>query len=255
MSNLRRIINYIRFGIRDPLAALNFVMFGRNSVNLIVLKRLGKQLGASNKLIDELYHEIRNNDKFNGYVSSALAGLNFLGWIIFPEGLYILVRILRPAYVVETGVAAGVSSAYILMGLEMNNKGELFSIDLPNYELEYFPKLGLKPVSIIPKEKNVGFAIPPWLKHRWHLILGNSREILPKLLNELKTIDIFLHDSEHTYDHMMFEYHEAWNHLKSGGLLLSDNISMNRAFEVFAKEVKARSILLYFAGWGCIIKQ
>ena len=89
MSNLRRIINYIRFGIRDPLAALNFVMFGRNSVNLIVLKRLGKQLGASNKLIDELYHEIRNNDKFNGYVSSALAGLNFLGWIIFPEGLYI----------------------------------------------------------------------------------------------------------------------------------------------------------------------
>jgi hypothetical protein len=250
-----RIINYIRFGIRDPLATLNFVMFGPNRVNLIVLKRLGKQLGASNKLINELYQEIHSNDKFNGYVSSALSSLSYLGWIIFPEGLYILVRILKPTYVVETGVATGVSSAYILMGLEMNNKGELFSIDLPNYELEYFPKLSLKPVSIIPKEKNVGFAIPPWLKHRWHLILGNSRETLPKLLNELKTIDIFLHDSEHTYDHMMFEYHEAWNHLKSGGLLLSDNVFMNRAFEDFAKEVKARSILLYFAGWGCIIKQ
>ena len=255
MSGLRRIINYIRFGIRDPLAALNFVMFGPNSVNFTILKKLGKRLGASSKLIDELTMEIRNNDKFNCYVSSALSSLDYLGQIQFPEGIYILVRILRPTYVVETGVAAGVSSAYILMGLEMNNKGDLFSIDLPNYELEYFPKLGLKPVSIIPKEKNVGFAIPPWLKHRWHLILGNSREILPKLLNELKTIDIFLHDSEHTYDHMMFEYHEAWNHLKSGGLLLSDNISMNRAFEVFAKEVKARSILLYFAGWGCIIKQ
>jgi predicted O-methyltransferase YrrM len=177
-----------------------------------------------------------------------LVGLVFLK-------VYILVRILKPTYVVETGVAAGVSSAYILMGLEMNNKGELFSIDLPNYELEYFPKLGLKPVSIIPKERNVGFAIPPWLKHRWHLILGNSREILPKLLNELKTIDIFLHDSEHTYDHMMFEYREAWSHLKSGGLLLSDNVFMNRAFEDFAKEVKAKPILLYFAGWGAIVKQ
>ena len=165
-------------------------------------------------------------------------------------------RILKPTYVVETGVAADVSSAYLLMGLEMNNKGESFSIDLPNYELEYFPKLGLKPVSIIPKEKNVGFAIPTWLKHRWHPMLGNSREILPKLLNEIKTIDKFLHNSEHTYDNMIFEYHVAWNHLKSGGLLLSDdNIFMNRAFEDFAKEVKARPILLYFAGWGVIVKQ
>jgi hypothetical protein len=89
MSGLMRIINYIRFGIRDPLATLNFVMFGSNKVNFTALKKLGKQLGTSSKLINELYQEIRLNDKFNRYVSSALAGLNYLGWISFPEGIYI----------------------------------------------------------------------------------------------------------------------------------------------------------------------
>jgi predicted O-methyltransferase YrrM len=45
--------------------------------------------------------------------------------------IYALVRSLKPSIVVETGVAGGMSSCYILKGLRDNNKGELFSIDLP----------------------------------------------------------------------------------------------------------------------------
>jgi len=54
-------------------------MFGPNSVNFTILKKLGKRLGASSKLVDELTMEIRNNDKFNCYVSSALSSLDYLG--------------------------------------------------------------------------------------------------------------------------------------------------------------------------------
>ncbi|MBS7618991.1 hypothetical protein KEJ25_10485, partial [Candidatus Bathyarchaeota archaeon] len=45
--------------------------------------------------------------------------------------LYLIVRVLRPKYVVETGVSAGRSSAFILCGLCDNGEGELYSID-PN---------------------------------------------------------------------------------------------------------------------------
>jgi hypothetical protein len=53
----------------------------------------------------------------------------------------------------------------------------------------------------------------------------------------LGSIDIFIHDSEHSYENMMFEYMTAWDHLKEGGILLSDDTNLNKAFSDFsAKE-------------------
>ena len=45
--------------------------------------------------------------------------------------LYAVCRIRNPGIVVETGVASGVSSSYILCALENNEHGELYSIDQP----------------------------------------------------------------------------------------------------------------------------
>ncbi|MFC1897710.1 hypothetical protein ACFLX8_04000 [Chloroflexota bacterium] len=45
--------------------------------------------------------------------------------------LYALCRQLRPDVVVETGIASGVSSSYILCALEENKDGQLYSIDIP----------------------------------------------------------------------------------------------------------------------------
>ena len=50
--------------------------------------------------------------------------------------LYLLVRKYRPSLVVETGVAQGVSSRFILEALKDNGEGKLISIDLPNYNPE-----------------------------------------------------------------------------------------------------------------------
>jgi len=68
-------------------------------------------------------------------------------------------------------------------------------------------------------------TIPSELKSRQKIILGDSRIELPILLNKLGTVDVYLHDSLHTYEHMVFEYTEAWNHLVKGGLLLSDDVA------------------------------
>jgi uncharacterized protein (DUF486 family) len=52
----------------------------------------------------------------------------------------------------------------------------------------------------------------------------------------------------------MFEYKEAWKYLRNGGLLLSDNVFMNSAFDDFSKLTARKPFYVYFAEWGCIVK-
>jgi len=248
-------IKGIKYAMEDPSAAIKFILSGKDKANVLCLRRIAVSLGFSKMVVDTYLNKILSDEDFHHNVWSKLHRLNYSGWIDFPQGLYTLIRLLKPEIVVETGVAAGVSSAYILKALEENDNGELLSIDFPNYELNYFPKLGLNPVSILPDGKEPGFAVPAELRHRWHLKLGKkSQEILPQLLKEFGNCDCFLHDSEHTYKNMMFEYREAWRHLRNGGLLLSDNIFMNSAFHDFSKLTARKPFYVYFAGWGCIIK-
>jgi predicted O-methyltransferase YrrM len=91
-----------------------------------------------------------------------------------------------------------------------------------------------------------GWLVPDMLKKRWHLILGDSRKILPRLLRDLGQIDMFLHDCLHTYDHMIFEYSVVWKHLAHEGILASDDVEWNIAFYDFCRAVKARRVVI---GW------
>ena len=141
----------------------------------------------------------------------------------YHRALYIMTRILKPEIVIETGVFEGHSSLSVLLAVEENNKGFLYSIDLPSPELH--------------PNKEPGWLVPEHLRKRWDLRLGKSSELLPGLLEELKEVDIFLHDSEHSYENMYWEYKTAWNHIRKGGLLLSHDISQNSAFRDFAKHI------------------
>src|SRR5271156_5195455 len=47
------------------------------------------------------------------------------------RAIWCLIRHLRPNHVVETGVARGFTSRFILEALERNGSGHLWSIDLP----------------------------------------------------------------------------------------------------------------------------
>jgi hypothetical protein len=65
-------------------------------------------------------------------------------------------------------------------------------------------------------------------------------------------LDLFYHDSLHTFEHMLWEYQTAWRFLRDGGILLSDDIFWNRAFRIFAREVKSQSLIK--CGTGLIRK-
>jgi predicted O-methyltransferase YrrM len=142
------------------------------------------------------------------------------------SAIYALVRLLQPDTVVETGVADGTTSAYILQALQDNGRGALYSVDLPSERL--------------PRGKAPGWIVDGRLRHRWTLRIGPSSELLEPLFTELGSVDVFLHDSLHTYDNMLFEYRVAWPFLKTGGLFLSHDIGRNSAFFDFASEVGKR---------------
>ena len=85
-------------------------------------------------------------------------------------------------------------------------------------------------------EKMIGSVIPDKLRNRWKLILGKSTEKLNNLLNELNDVDIFIHDSSHTYDNMMFEFDIALEKINKNGIIISDDILSNDAFYDFTKK-------------------
>jgi len=144
--------------------------------------------------------------------------------------LYYLCRILKPKNVVETGVAYGASSAYILKALQDNGFGTLHSIDSV-----------FRPWQ---SEEMIGKIIPEKLKNRWHLILGKSSEKLQNLFDEFDDVDIFIHDSLHTYKNMMFEFNIALEEINKNGMIISDDVLGNDAFYDFTKTRNLENYLI-----------
>jgi Methyltransferase domain len=148
----------------------------------------------------------------------------FAGWGDGEPGLvrtaWCLVHHLRPAKVVETGVARGISSRFILEAFVHNQRGHLWSVDLP-------PPLdrGL--------HNQIGTAVPDNLRDRWTYVRGSTRRRLPGLLREVGEIDLFIHDSRHTERNLMFELQHAWAALRQNGVAVADDVDLNCGFHAF----------------------
>ena len=76
-------------------------------------------------------------------------------------------------------------------------------------------------------DSGVGWAIPEEIKlaiaSRHVLLLQDVRVALPTLLKHLPCVDIFFHVDLHTPNHMLWEYELVWPHIRSGGILISDD--------------------------------
>src|ERR1700761_3954432 len=126
----------------------------------------------------------------------------------FGRAAWCLTRHLAPLTVVETGVARGLTTCLVLRALEFNGAGRLYSIDLP-------PWRHRRELS-----GQAAAAVPSRFRGRWTLVAGSSRRRLPGLLEALNGIDLFIHDSSHSYRNMSFELARAWSALRPGGFLL-----------------------------------
>lgn len=154
--------------------------------------------------------------------------------------LYLITRVTRPSVFIETGVLNGLSSAFILLAMQHNNNGKLISVDLPSRDDEILRQ----GTGEIPEGKQTGWIIPDYLRDRHTLKLGPAQTLLPDVFQTAGPVDIFLHDSDHRYSHMMFEMCLALHYLKPSGLIIADNIEQNAAFSDLVKAEQVRSLVI-----------
>lgn len=159
--------------------------------------------------------------------------------------VWCLVAHVRPATVVETGVAHGLLSRVILEGLRRNGNGHLWSVDLPAVD----PAL----------HHEIGMAVPEDLRSRWTYVEGTSRRRLPELVRRLQRVDLFVHDSLHTGRNTLFELNTVWPALPPGGAAVVDDIHRSLGFSRFIERatpatwVSARHVVGNGL-WGMAIK-
>ncbi len=187
--------------------------------------------------VDGLIHEVQGKRALYDRIAQLSAKpQDFLYKSVFGIGtargelLYAMTRLLKPEIILETGVANGYSSAFFLQALADNGRGHLHSVE--------YPPMGHW------KDPRIGILVPPELRNRWTIHLGNSKRILPKLVRQLGKVDLFLHDSDHCFDSLLFELRTTWPAIPPSGVLLSDDITMNNAFVTFCDGVGRQPINL-----------
>lgn len=128
---------------------------------------------------------------------------NLLGDVIMQE---------KPRVMIETGVESGYSTEWFLTSMDKVGIGHLFSCD--------------------PAPSGF-YEANPIIHPRFTFMKEESYTALDKIFGQMGPIDLFLHDSCHTWECQTFEYEWAWGHVKSGGIIASDDTSWGMIIPVF----------------------
>ena len=139
------------------------------------------------------------------------------------EYLFHLVRERRPALTLEIGFAYGVSTLYICEALRQNGDGHHLVID--PLERSRFDGLGLRHI------EEAGLS-------RWMTFHEEPAEYcLPRLVQDGLRVDLAFDDSGHLFDHVVTELLFLARLLRTGGLLVMDDVNLpgvGRAADFFA---------------------
>lgn len=131
--------------------------------------------------------------------------------------VHFLVRHLRPRVALETGVAAGWTSAAILTAMERNGVGTLYSSDFPYFRLD-------------DPEQYVGCLVDDHLRAGWHLGLRGDRANLAEFFPEIDELDFVHYDSDKSIEGRGFGMDAVTPKLSPGAVVVMDDIDDNTFF-------------------------
>jgi len=137
--------------------------------------------------------------------------------------------------VLETGVASGWSSNAILSALQENNRGRLYSSDLP-----YPDREGSRNV--------IGILVEETLKQRWTLCVDGDLECLPRFVDHCEGIDLFHYDSNKSYKGRVFAWNAVKASLSNDSLVIYDDIQDNFHFRDLVQELGVEFRVFEFEG-------
>lgn len=191
-----------------------------------LLSFLRNKLEIDDKLIDcatKLISELDGNETFSkSYRRTQFFDENYdigknTGFI-----LTALVLKLNPRIVLETGVAAGLSSSYVLKALSsLPKKGRLVSVDIT---------------------EGCGELIPSELKELWNLeiLRGRKQLAFETVVKQLEWCDVFIHDSDHSSKWQNFEIATVLQYFPDLRILIVDDPTaglLNNEMENFERVV------------------
>lgn len=211
---------------RDPGRAIRYLLWDRELDNFTyeltnedeLADLIGEILSVPPSLARSHIDEIKSDTEFQTAIRHALVRRRDrnatmplgrrLGW-------YAIARITRPQVVVETGVHDGLGSAVLLRALERNARegtdGSLVSFDI---------------------REDVGWVIPRELRSRHDLRIGDAVALMPAALSG-RPIDMFIHDSDHRYEHETAEFEVVHPLAGPKAVLITDNAHGGTAFKDF----------------------
>jgi Methyltransferase domain len=210
---------------RSPVASMRYLAAGielgnftydiANEAELaqVVAAALNTELTTVARYLEEL----RQDERLRSELGAKIRGHGRGRAVHFGRraGWYAAVRVVRPRTVVETGIHDGLGSSVLLRALERNAsegaEGRLMSFD------------------ILP---TVGWLVPEHLRSQWDVFSGDSRELLPRTLERVE-VDLFVHDSDHSYDHERFELEIVDSRASDGAVMITDNAHGGPAFAEF----------------------
>lgn len=206
-SVLRQRLRYLRYGNLHGVSA-NWLSkkcdFLYPNIDAF-LKSQGTKSRISAKTLNE------GKMLFHGLIAKQ-SGKNYGNNFDCEEGLaaflYSYVMTNKPAVIVETGVANGITTNILMKALEKTG-GELHSFDID------------------PKTQNVYRGKGNW---SFHLLTKDYDSALKNYVQEIGSVNLWIHDSNHGYSWQAFEYSLALTTLVEDGVLVSDDIDSSTAW-------------------------
>lgn len=162
-----------------------------------------QELLDDEKLTQQLVRRLSANPR-RGICAKEPHWARRLGW-------YALVRATQPDHIVETGTQLGLGSCAIAAALLQNGHGRLTTIDT---------------------DPEAGYLI----EGPWASVVDRRIASSVEVLGELRDVDMFLHDSLHTYEYETRELMAVQSSLSAGAIVLSDNAHDSSALSDWAEQ-------------------
>ena len=221
-SLVRPVSGYVRWLLRSrEWTNLTFHITGHNLREIVEFAHLltGAPREAARGYLDEVLSDV----DLKQHVARLTASVPFFafadGEARFGRrlGWYVLVRILKPRVVVESGIDKGLGTCLLAAALQRNGTeglpGRLYALDI---------------------QPGAGWLIQAPYDSVVEFRLGDSHTALREIR---EPIDLFVHDSDHSYEHEAGEYRIIKERLSDRSLVLSDNAHKSTALMDFAVSV------------------